>query len=105
MHLSKAKIPEKFVIETFPFGRQSKLKKKRIFDLYDSLEYMSKKQNIIWIGPTGTGKTGLASSFLMQAIDKGYKGRFIVFPELIDILYKSVGDHSETAVVDKFSVV
>ena len=103
LRLSKAKIPEKFVIETFPFGRQLKLKKKRILDLYDSFDYMSKRQNIIWIGPTGTGKTGLASSFLMQAIDKGYKGRFIVFPELIDMLYKSIGDHSQAAVVEKFS--
>jgi len=103
LRLSKARIPEKFAIETFPFGRQMKLNKKRILDLYDSFDYMSKRQNIIWIGPTGTGKTGLASAFLIQAINKGYKGRFIVFPELIDILYKSVGDHSETAVVEKFS--
>jgi len=103
LRLSKAKIPEKFAIETFPFSRQAKLKKKKIVDLYDSFDYMSKRRNIIWIGPTGIGKTGLASAFLIQAINKGYKGRFIVFPELLDILYKSVGDHSETAVVDKFS--
>ena len=103
LRLIKAKIPEKFVIETFPFARQAKLNKKRILDLYDSFDYMSKSQNIIWIGPTGTGKTGLASVFLIQAINKGYKGRFIVFPELIELLYKSVGDHSEAEVVEKFS--
>ena len=103
LRLIKAKIPEKLAIETFPFVRQAKLKKKRILDLYDSFDYMTKSQNIIWIGPTGTGKTGLASAFLIQAINKGYKGRFILFPELIELFYKSVGDHSEAAVVEKFS--
>lgn len=103
LRLLTAKIPEKFVIETFPFARQVKLNKKKVLDLYDSFEYMTKRRNMIWIGPTGSGKTGLAISFLMQAIDKGYRGRFILFPELIDILYKSVGDHSETGVIEKFS--
>jgi len=100
--LSSAKIPEQFVIETFPFERQPKLKKKKILSIYDSFDYVLKNQNIIWIGTTGTGKTGLATAFLMQAIDKGYKGRFIRFPELIEKLYQSVADHSENKVIKMF---
>ncbi|ETR67629.1 MAG: IstB ATP binding domain-containing protein, partial [Candidatus Magnetoglobus multicellularis str. Araruama] len=56
--LSRAKIPENLVMETFPFSQQPKLNKKKILSIYDSFDYISKKQNIIWIGPTGTGKTG-----------------------------------------------
>lgn len=48
--------------------------------LYDSFDYMTKKQNMVWVGPTGCGKTGLASAFLLQAIDRGYRGYFISFP-------------------------
>jgi len=101
--LSRAKIPETFVIETFPFDKQLKLNRKKVLTLYDSFDYMSKSQNIIWIGPTGTGKTGLATAFLMQTIDKGYNGRFILFPELVELLYKSVADHSESTVVKSFA--
>jgi DNA replication protein DnaC len=101
--LARAKIPEEFVMETFPFNRQPNLKKKKILTFYDSFDYMKKKQNGIWIGPTGTGKTGLATAFLIQAINQGYTGRFILFPELIDILYQSVGDHSESTVIKKFA--
>ncbi|MEA1883281.1 MAG: ATP-binding protein [Thermotogota bacterium] len=101
--LSRAKIPETFVIETFPFDKQLKLNRKKVLTIYDSFDYMSKSQNIIWIGPTGTGKTGLATAFLMQTIDKGYNGRFILFPELIELLYKSVADHSESKVVKTFA--
>lgn len=103
MRLARAKIPEKFVIETFPFNRQPKLNKKRIVNIYDSFDYMSKCRNIIWIGPTGTGKTGLATAFLTHAIDQGYNGRFIAFPDLVEQLYKSVADHTEAKVIKTFA--
>ncbi|MDI6795028.1 MAG: ATP-binding protein [bacterium] len=72
-------------METFPFSRQPKLNKKKLLTIYDSFDYMRKKQNIIWIGPTGVGKTGLASSFLIQAVNRGHTGRAILFPELIEL--------------------
>ena len=100
--ISHAKIPEPFVIETFPFTRQPKLNKKRILTIYDSFDYLSKQQNIIWIGPTGTGKTGLATAFLTQTIEKGYRGKFILFPELVEILYQSVADHTEAKILKMF---
>jgi DNA replication protein DnaC len=101
--LSRAKIPEPWVMETFPFDRQPNLNRKKIVNLYDAFDYMSKSRNIIFIGPTGTGKTGLATAFLIHAIDKGYNGRFISFPELVEKLYTSVADHSEAKVLKKFA--
>lgn len=103
MRLSRAKIPEKFVLETFPFDRQQNLNKKKILNIYDTFDYMTKKQNVVWIGSTGTGKTGLATAFLMQAINEGCSGRFILFPELIEMLYQSVADHSDANVINKFA--
>ncbi len=103
LRLIRAKIPEKFAIETFPFDKQKKLNRKKVLSLYDSFDYMTKHQNIIWVGPTGVGKTGMATSFLTNAIDKGYKGRFIHFPELVELLYKSVADHSEDKILKTFS--
>jgi DNA replication protein DnaC len=103
LRICRAKIPEKLVMESFPFDKQQKLDKKRIINLYDGFDYMSKKQNIIWIGSTGTGKTGLATAFLIHAIDNGYNGRFILFPELIEMLYRSVADHSEETIIKTFA--
>jgi DNA replication protein DnaC len=102
MRLTRAKIPEKFVIETFPFTRQPKLNKKKIVNMYDGFDYMSKCRNVIWIGPTGTGKTGLATAFLTHAIDQGYNGRFIAFAELVEQLYQAVADHTEAKVIKAF---
>lgn len=102
LKLNRARIPEKLVIETFPFARQPKLNKKKILNIYDSMDYIYKKRNIIMVGNTGVGKTGLATSFLINVINHGYKGRFVNFNDLVNILYKSVADHSEEAVLKTF---
>ena len=91
MRLSRARIPEKFTIETFPFNRQPKLNKKKLLNLYDSFDYM------------GNRKTGLATAFLIDAINRGYSGRFVSFPELIEVLYQSIGNHSESKVIKTFA--
>lgn len=103
LRLKRAQIPEKLVIETFPFQKQPQLDRKKVMNIYDSFDYMRKTQNITFIGPTGTGKTGLATSFLIQALDRGYNGRFILFPDLVELLYTSMADHSEKNVIQKFA--
>jgi DNA replication protein DnaC len=101
--LSRAKIPEMWLLQTFPFTRQPKLDRKKVTHLYDAFDYMTEARNILFFGPTGVGKTGLATAFLIQAIDRGYNGRFILFPELVELLYKSVADHSEEKLIKTFS--
>lgn len=93
--IKRARIPEIFVMETFPFHKQPRLKKKTVLNLYDSLAFMSQGQDLIFIGPTGCGKTGLATAFLVHAINQGSKGLFVDFSELMGTLYQFRGDHSE----------
>ena len=100
--LKLAHIPEPLLIETFPFERQPKLNKKKLMVLYDSLGYMAEHQNIIWLGAPGCGKTGLATGFLIHAIEHGYSGRYVLFAELVAELYRSVADHSESQVLKKY---
>jgi DNA replication protein DnaC len=102
LRLQRARIPESLVIETFPFDRQPRLDRKKIMALYDSMTWMKDSRNIIWLGATGCGKTGLATSFLIQAIDRGYSGRYVLFADLVDELYQSVADHSEDKVLRKY---
>jgi DNA replication protein DnaC len=103
LRIHRAKIPEKLVMETFPFDQQPKLNKKKMINLYDNFDYMTQNRNIIFLGSTGVGKTGLATAFLIHAINRGYNGRFILFPELIELLYRSVADHSEDKLVKTFA--
>jgi DNA replication protein DnaC len=89
-------------METFPFERQPNLDRKKMLSIYDAFEYVSKRQNLIWLGPTGSGKTGLATSFVVQAIDCGCTGRHVLFRDLVAELLASVADHSEDEVIDRY---
>jgi DNA replication protein DnaC len=102
LRLKRARIPEHWVMETFPFDRQPKLDKKRVLTLYDAFEYFGKNENILWIGPTGCGKTSLATSFLIDAINRGHTGRYVLFPKLVGELFSSVADHSEEKVIQRY---
>jgi DNA replication protein DnaC len=99
----KAKIPDNYEMGTYPFNLQPKLNRKQILEIFDSKSYLTKQQNIALIGPTGAGKTGLAISFLNNAIDSGYDGRFILFSDLVTELYQSVADSSTPKVLKKFT--
>src|SRR5437899_6676883 len=102
LRLTRAAIPELFRMETFPFDQQPKLDRKRILSLYDAFDFITKKQNIIWVGPTGSGKTSLATGFLIEAIERGLTGRFVTFPKLVAELFRSVADHSDDKVLKKY---
>jgi len=94
--LKRAKLPELWVMETFPFAKQPRLKRDLVMQLYESLQFVKEKQDLIFIGPTGCGKTGLATSFLVHATNHGHRGLFLDFGELVNTLYRSRGDQSES---------
>lgn len=100
-----ARIEEMRVMETFPFEKQPKLNKKRVMALYDSLSFLQKAENILWLGGTGVGKSGLATSFLVHAINHGYSGRFVRFPVLVEELYRSIADHTQARVFKGYANV
>ena len=100
--LKRAKIPEIQILETFPFERQPLLKRKLLTQIYDSMEFVTLHQDLVFIGPTGCGKTGLGTSFLVHAINKGFRGYFIDFGILIHRLQQSKGDMTEESVLRQF---
>jgi len=101
--MRQARLEETFLLETYPFNRQPALNKKRVLELFDSQSVIESKKDVVFIGPTGVGKSGLATALLIDTINKGHRGRFISFPELLSDLYRSAADHSEKKVMKKFT--
>ncbi len=91
--IRRANLPERWSLETFPYARQPGVHRKQIHTLAE-LEFIPKAENIVWIGPTGVGKTGLASGLLLKALENGYRGQFIRAQDLFDQMYASLADRS-----------
>ena len=91
--IRRATLPERWSLETFPFARQPGVNRKQI-RAFAELEFVPKAENIVFIGPTGVGKTGLASGLLLKALENGYRCRFVRAQDLFDDMYASLADRS-----------
>jgi DNA replication protein DnaC len=91
--IDRAKLPEKWTMESFPFKKQPGVSHKQM-RTFAEMEFVAKAENIVFIGPTGVGKTGLASSLLLKALQNGYRCRFIRAQDLFDEMYASLADRS-----------
>jgi DNA replication protein DnaC len=100
--LSQAKIPWSWTLETFPYERQPSVNKAQLQSLA-GLDFVQRAENIVFIGPTGTGKSGLASGLLRQALLNGYRGRFYHAQDLLDELYASLADRSSSKLLNRLS--
>jgi len=91
--LGQAKLPWDWTIDTFPFERQPAVSPHQIRSLA-GLDFIERAENVVFIGPPGVGKSGLAMGLLRQAVIQGYRGRFYSAQELMDELYASLADQS-----------
>lgn len=98
--IQHAKIPWDFTLKTFPFDKQPGVKKSQIMSLA-GLSFIERAENIVFIGSPGTGKSGLATGLLRQALINGYRGRFYNAQDLLDELYASLADRSTPKLIKR----
>jgi DNA replication protein DnaC len=98
--IDRANMPERWTLETFPFEVQPGVQAAVVKQLAE-LDFVAKKENIVFVGPTGTGKTGLASAILLKALENGYRGIFVKAQDLFDEMYASLADRSSRKLIDR----
>jgi DNA replication protein DnaC len=91
--LRRAKMPELLSLESFPFKVQTGVKERQI-RAFAQLDFIPKAENIVFIGETGVGKTGLISGLVLKAVQNGYRALFIKAQDLFDEMYASLADRS-----------
>lgn len=102
--IRQARIPEHWTLETFPFRKQPGVHQPTIRQLAE-LDFVSRMQNIVFIGDTGVGKTGLASALLLTALENGFRGLFVKAQDLFDEMYASLADRSSRKLVNRLMKV
>lgn len=100
--IRNANLPERWSLDTFPFARQPGINRKQI-RAFAELDFIDKKENIVFIGPTAVGKTGLASGILLKAIENGYRCQFVKAQDLFDDMYASLADRSSRQLLKRLA--
>jgi len=82
--MKEAGFPYKATIEGFDFGFQRSVSKKHMLQLKE-LSWLESAFNILFIGPPGVGKSHLAISLGIAAVDAGYRTMFVHAEQLIHV--------------------
>ena len=89
--------------KAFPFDRQPGVNAAQVKGLAGLGLHRQRAENLVLIGPPGTGKSGLAVGLLRQALVNGYRARFYKAQELFDELYASLADRSTSRLLNRLS--
>lgn len=102
--IQQARLPEAWTLESFPWKRQPKVPQRQI-RTFGELDFVGKAENIVFIGATGVGKTGLATGILLKALQNGHRGLFIPAQNLFDEMYASLADRSSRKLLNRLARV
>ena len=102
--IKRADLPDEWTLESFPFKRQPGVSRRQIRDLA-SLDFVARAENIVFIGSTAVGKTGLATGLLLKALQNGYRGVFLKAQDLFDEMYASLADRSSRKLLNRLARV
>jgi DNA replication protein DnaC len=85
--IDRADLPERWTLETFPFDEQPGVNRTQIRQLAE-LDFVARAANVVFIGETAVGKTGLATGVLIKALENGYRGLFVKAQECLTFIDK-----------------
>lgn len=80
--MKTAGLPAAKTIEEYDFSFHPQLDKAEVMELFD-LSFLSRKENVLFLGPPGVGKTHLAISLAIKACHHGFKVYFTTMDTLI----------------------
>lgn len=80
--LKQAGFPFNKTLNDFDFGFQTSVSKRYMLQLMDMC-WLEQAYNVMFLGPPGVGKTHLAVSLGIAAVDAGYHVAFTTMDELI----------------------
>lgn len=100
--IKQARLPFPWTLESFPYARQPEVSRRQIKS-FATLEFVPRAENIVFIGKTGVGKTGLATGLLLKALQNGHRALFVKAQDLFDEMYASLADRSTPRFIRRLS--
>jgi DNA replication protein DnaC len=89
--IKAAKFPAVKSLESFDFDAIPALNRKLVLDLARG-EFVAHRENVISLGPSGTGKTHVASGIGLAACQRGIKTRFVTAAAIVHEMIEAQDD-------------
>ncbi len=89
--IKAAKFPAIKSLDSFNFKAMASLNKTQVLELA-RCEYLDRFENVIALGPSGTGKTHIALGLGLAACQKGLKVRFVTAASLVHELIEAADE-------------
>jgi DNA replication protein DnaC len=83
--LKAAKLPTRKTLEEFDFSFQPSIDERHLWELAD-LSFVKTNRNVVFLGPPGVGKTHLALSLAIKALEANYSVLFTTLSHLAEDL-------------------
>src|SRR5439155_21356199 len=77
-----ARFPARKTLEDFDYDHQRSLKRDTVLHL-GTLDFVAAKENVVFLGPPGTGKTHLATALGIRACQAGHRVAFATAAEWV----------------------
>ena len=83
--MKKARLPQGCDLDKFDFNHSAGITRPQLQQLRE-LVWLDQMYNIIFMGPSGTGKTFMTAGLIRDAVLHGYRAQFISMDDLVNLL-------------------
>ncbi|HLG66466.1 MAG TPA: IS21-like element helper ATPase IstB [Acidimicrobiales bacterium] len=107
IRIRAAHFPARKTIEEFDFDHQRSLKRDVVAHL-GALDFVEARENVVFLGPPGTGKTHLAIGLSLRACQAGHRVLFATAAEWVDRLAEAHGTgrlHAELTRLGRYPLI
>ena len=102
LHAAKLRYPAS--LEDVDFKQPRGLDRQVVLSL-GNCSFVQSRQNLVITGPTGIGKSYLASAFVERACRRGHKATYVRLPRLLQELAVARGDGSYARILDRLAKI